>query len=64
MEITIKGSAKEIAALALELQERRTYSPSLTEAREIARRVKLYDKRMGANQTSRSRSSSASSRTE
>ena len=56
MEITIKGSAKEIAALALELQERRTYSPSLTEAREIARMVKLYDERMGANQTSRSQS--------
>ncbi|MCI6958963.1 MAG: hypothetical protein MR743_03745 [Oscillospiraceae bacterium] len=62
MEVTIKGSAKEIAALALELQERRVHGISLSEAREIARKVKQYDGRVNSNQSSLSSASAASSR--
>lgn len=43
MEVTIKGSPKEIAALALELQERQGNGISLQKAREIARKIQKYD---------------------
>ena len=43
MRITIEGSSKEIAALALELQERQGGNVSLQNAREIARKVQKYD---------------------
>lgn len=51
MEVTIKGSAKEIAALALELQERQGNGISLQKAREIARKVQKYDNHKASSHT-------------
>ena len=50
MKITIKGSAKEIAALALELQGRQPREIGLSDAREIVRMVKKYEDRVNPNQ--------------
>lgn len=61
MEIIIKGSPKEIAALTLELQGRHSEEIDLAKAREIALRVKKYDERMRANQLGGSSRFSASS---
>lgn len=79
ININIEGEAKEIAALALELQGRQSEKKilldgsviaeairgkptqiSLAQAREIARRVQKYDKRMAVSQSSKLSGSSES----